>query len=136
MTLALAALSLTTAAQERRRGFQREAYATETPMVHDPVMAREGDTYYIYATGMGIQQMTSRDRKTWTVLVNMLYTTSGMPVLGTKNIGTRYYLKCYTRNNSVVDKIEGYAYLQRAKVTGTEGNLSQGSWFFQGDGAI
>lgn len=75
-------------------------------------------------------------RKTWTVLVNMLYTTSGRPVLGTKNIGTRYYLKCYTRNNSVVDKIEGYAYLQRAKVTGTEGNLSQGSWFFQGDGAI
>ena len=68
ITLVLAALSLTTAAQERRRGFQREAYATETPMVHDPVMAREGDTYYIYATGMGIQQMTSRDRKTWTVL--------------------------------------------------------------------
>lgn len=46
ITLVLAALSLTTAAQERRRGFQREAYATEAPMVHDPVMAREGDTYY------------------------------------------------------------------------------------------
>ena len=37
-------------------------------MVHDPVMAKDGDTYYIYATGMGIQQMTSKDRKTWTVL--------------------------------------------------------------------
>jgi arabinan endo-1,5-alpha-L-arabinosidase len=36
-------------------------------MVHDPVMARDGDTYYIYATGMGIQQLTSHDRKTWTV---------------------------------------------------------------------
>ena len=37
-------------------------------MVHDPVIAKDGDTYYIYATGMGIQQMTSKDRKTWTVL--------------------------------------------------------------------
>jgi len=40
---------------------------TDTPMVHDPVMAYEDSTYYIYATGIGIQQMTSRDRKTWTV---------------------------------------------------------------------
>ena len=40
---------------------------TLTPMVHDPVMAQEGDTYYLYCTGMGIQQMTSKDRKTWTV---------------------------------------------------------------------
>ena len=37
-------------------------------MVHDPVMAYEDSTYYIYATGMGIQQMTSKDRKIWTVL--------------------------------------------------------------------
>lgn len=37
-------------------------------MVHDPVMAKEGDTYYIFSTGMGIQQMTSKDRQTWIVL--------------------------------------------------------------------
>jgi len=67
-TLALAAICQTAAAQGPRRGFQREAFITETPMVHDPVMAKDGDTYYIYATGMGIQQMTSKDRKTWTVL--------------------------------------------------------------------
>lgn len=36
-------------------------------MVHDPVMAFENETYYIFATGMGIQQMTSKDRKLWTV---------------------------------------------------------------------
>jgi len=63
----LAASVQPTGQQERRRGFQREAFTTDTPMVHDPVMAKEGDTYYIYATGMGIQQLTSRDRKTWTV---------------------------------------------------------------------
>ena len=67
-TMALAAIVQTANAQGPRRGFQREAFQTDSPMVHDPVMAKEGDTYYIYATGMGIQQMTSKDRKTWTVL--------------------------------------------------------------------
>lgn len=49
------------------RHFKRADFQTETPMVHDPVMAFEDSTYYIFATGMGIQQMTSKDRKTWTV---------------------------------------------------------------------
>ncbi len=54
-------------AQGPRHHFQRETFTTETPMVHDPVMAKEGDTYYMFSTGMGIQQMTSKDCKTWTV---------------------------------------------------------------------
>lgn len=36
-------------------------------MVHDPVMAYEDSTYYLFSTGMGIQRMTSKDRTTWTV---------------------------------------------------------------------
>ncbi len=44
-----------------------ESFQTETPMVHDPVMAKEGDTYYLFSTGMGIQRMTSKDRRTWTI---------------------------------------------------------------------
>ena len=44
-----------------------EAFQTETPMVHDPVMAMEDGTYHLFATGMGIQKMTSKDRKSWTV---------------------------------------------------------------------
>lgn len=59
---------LTTAQENGRPRRQREAFQTDKPTAHDPVMAKEGDTYYIYATGMGIQQMTSKDRKTWTVL--------------------------------------------------------------------
>ena len=59
---------------QRRPRFQREAFTTDTPMVHDPVMAYEDSTYYIYATGMGVQQMTSRDRKTWTVRPEPLMT--------------------------------------------------------------
>ena len=88
ITLALGTICLTGAAQGPRRGFQREAFTTETPMVHDPVMAKDGDTYYIYATGMGIQQMTSKDRKTWTVLPQPVmtvipgWTTDSVPGFG------------------------------------------------------
>ena len=42
-------------------------FSTDTPMVHDPVMAYEDSTYHLFATGMGIQHMTSRDRTSWTV---------------------------------------------------------------------
>ena len=45
----------------------REVFQTKTPIVHDPVLACEDGTYYLYCTGMGIQQMTSADRLTWTV---------------------------------------------------------------------
>ena len=47
--------------------FQQKDFQTDTPMVHDPVMAYEDSTWHIFATGMGIQHMTSKDRKTWTV---------------------------------------------------------------------
>ena len=39
----------------------------DTPMVHDPVMAYENGKYYLYCTGHGITQMTSSDRKLWTL---------------------------------------------------------------------
>lgn len=42
-------------------------FTTGSPLVHDPVMAYEDSTYYIFSTGVGIQQMTSTDRATWTV---------------------------------------------------------------------
>ena len=44
-----------------------ESFTTDTPMVHDPVMAYEDSIWHIFATGMGIQHMTSKDRETWTV---------------------------------------------------------------------
>ncbi|MBQ8050308.1 MAG: family 43 glycosylhydrolase [Bacteroidaceae bacterium] len=68
LTLIVATLASTALAQGPRQRFRREAFETDRPMVHDPVMAKEGDTYYLFSTGMGIQQMTSKDRKTWTVL--------------------------------------------------------------------
>lgn len=51
----------------KRSRVPSKLFKTETPMTHDPVMAYEDDTYHIYATGMGIQHLTSKDRKIWTV---------------------------------------------------------------------
>jgi arabinan endo-1,5-alpha-L-arabinosidase len=33
--------------------------------IHDPVMAREGDTYYLFSTGPGITFYSSKDMKSW-----------------------------------------------------------------------
>jgi arabinan endo-1,5-alpha-L-arabinosidase len=33
--------------------------------VHDPVMIKQGDTYYLFCTGMGISVFSSRDMKSW-----------------------------------------------------------------------
>ena len=40
---------------------------TDTPMVHDPVMAYENGQYYLYSTGRRLQLMTSPNRRTWTL---------------------------------------------------------------------
>ncbi len=65
-TLAAVSLFAAASAQGNRHRLQRAPFSTDTPMVHDPVMAYEDSTYYLYATGMGVQQLTSKDRKTWT----------------------------------------------------------------------
>jgi arabinan endo-1,5-alpha-L-arabinosidase len=36
---------------------------TTDPQIHDPVMAKDGDTYYAFGTGISLQ--SSRDMKTW-----------------------------------------------------------------------
>ncbi len=35
------------------------------PKVHDPVLAKEGDTYYLFCTGRGVAIHTSKDMVTW-----------------------------------------------------------------------
>jgi arabinan endo-1,5-alpha-L-arabinosidase len=34
--------------------------------VHDPVMAKEGDTWYLFSTGPGITFYSSKNMKDWT----------------------------------------------------------------------
>ena len=67
ISLMLLALNTPLVSQGQQHHKERVPFVTDTPMVHDPVMAYEDSTYYIFATGMGIQKMTSVDCKKWTV---------------------------------------------------------------------
>lgn len=40
-------------------------FPTRQTPVHDPVMTKEGDTYYLFCTGMGISVWSSKDLKSW-----------------------------------------------------------------------
>lgn len=75
-------------------------------------------------------------RKIWRVTVNFMVPTDHTAVISEKNVGSTYTLRCYIRGNPDIDKIEGTAILQQAKVTGTRGNILQGSWVFQGSGDV
>ena len=46
----------------RRREFRFDA---QNPDVHDPVLAFENGTYYVFSTGFNVGSMTSKDLKTW-----------------------------------------------------------------------
>lgn len=67
LTAALAVGTVAMAQSPNHKEERKAVFVTEKPMVHDPVMAEEDGTYHIFATGMGIQRMTSEDRKQWTV---------------------------------------------------------------------
>jgi len=47
--------------------------------VHDPVMIREGDNYYIFATGRGISVKTSKDMKNWENINAVFPDTTNLP---------------------------------------------------------
>lgn len=49
------------------RGRPRAGNVVREPWVHDPAMAKEGDTYYLYSTGYGISCLSSKDLCEWTV---------------------------------------------------------------------
>lgn len=43
----------------------REMFDPTHPSVHDPVMAKEDSTYYLFMTGMGVSILSSTDLLTW-----------------------------------------------------------------------
>ena len=69
ITLSVAMMISNVALAQEQNGEERKMreFVTSNPMVHDPVMAKEDGVYHIFATGMGIQRMTSKDRKDWQV---------------------------------------------------------------------
>jgi arabinan endo-1,5-alpha-L-arabinosidase len=45
---------------------QTPYFPPDHPRVHDPVIAREGEIYYAFSTGVGVPILSSRDLKNWT----------------------------------------------------------------------
>ena len=45
----------------------RKGRVVREPLVHDPVMAKEGDTYYLYSTGHNVSSFSSKDLSEWTI---------------------------------------------------------------------
>lgn len=64
---AIAAATFCLQAQAQHGKRPRVDFDTDTPMVHDPVVALEDGVYHAFSTGRGLQHMTSADLKTWTV---------------------------------------------------------------------
>lgn len=62
----------------------RRAADPYEPVVHDPVMAKEGNTYHIFCTGQGISHLVSADMKKWTQV---------KPVFATSPAWVNDYLK-------------------------------------------
>ena len=95
LVLFVSGAALTVQGQQHHKGLT--PFVTDSPMVHDPVMAYEDSTYYLFATGMGIQQMTSKDRQSWTVLrepvmtVIPQWTHDSVPGVHTTCMGSRYH---------------------------------------------
>lgn len=57
-------LKATAKPRQRRQHFDMAA-EDSYPTVHDPVMAYEDGTYYMFTTGMGVGVMSSKDLKSW-----------------------------------------------------------------------
>lgn len=67
LLLGTALATLPCNAQNPQRRERPIVFDTDTPYVHDPVMAYEDGTYHAFYTGHHIGTMTSKDRKTWTI---------------------------------------------------------------------
>ena len=48
-----------------QQGPPEPPFDSSNPRIHDPVMAKDGDTYYVFSTGDGISVMSSKDLIKW-----------------------------------------------------------------------
>lgn len=63
----IAAPAVNSVGEAKAQQIHPDQVVVDSPFVHDPVLAYENGKYYLYSTGHGISQMTSADRKHWTL---------------------------------------------------------------------
>lgn len=74
-------------------------------------------------------------RKSWTISVSYLVSDQNIPS-DMSRVGQTFQLKVYPRNSLPDKQLTGDAICTSWKVTGTRGNLVQGSFVFQGTGPL
>lgn len=74
-------------------------------------------------------------RKDWSFSVSYLVLTDA-DMLELLSVGTVYTIKIGGRNASAANRLTGSAILNTCKITATRGNLAQGTFQFQGSGAL
>lgn len=90
----------------------------------------------ISSPASGVYRDFRAGRKSWNVGLSFLVTDVTNRLL---HVGDKVLLKIGVRDEDddlTTDQIAGYAICTAAKVTATRGNLSQGSWSFQGCGVL
>lgn len=67
LTVSLLAVTGLCMAQSGEQKTKGQVLSLSEVMTHDPVMAKQGNTYYLFATGMGISVMSSTDLTHWKI---------------------------------------------------------------------
>jgi len=67
LTVSLWAVTGLCMAQSGEQKTKGQVLSLSEVMTHDPVMAKQGNTYYLFATGMGISVMSSTDLTHWKI---------------------------------------------------------------------
>ena len=106
------------------------------------IAATKSDEFDVSADTIEVASSTTgewRDyiagRKEWSLNVSWLVSVVA-DIRKVLNVGTKYQLRIGARTYAAASGLTGYAILESCKITATRGNLVQGSFSFNGAGAL
>jgi hypothetical protein len=96
----------------------------------------EVDLLEVSSPSTGVWREYIAGRKNWSVSASTLVTSLHDTLV---QVGQKVWLTVVVRDDTGLmtsDRLSGWAYVQQAKVTGAWGNLTKGSFVFQGSGEL
>jgi predicted secreted protein len=96
----------------------------------------EVDLLEVSSPSTGVWREYIAGRKNWSVSASTLVTSLHDTMV---QVGQKVWLTLVVRDDSgtlTTDRLSGWAFVQQAKVTGAWGNLTKGSFVFQGSGEL
>lgn len=95
----------------------------------------DGDLIEISSSTVADWRVFLNGRKSWGLNTSWLVTTVA-DIKKVLKVGTRVQLRIGARTWAAGSGLTGYAWVKTAKASMTRGNLANGSFAFQGDGAL